>query len=87
MISTTHDLIRILTIDPDEARGGTIRYITPYRVWPFSIPHGGGPIRVHTPVRTPHLPLFFDMVGSAILSQNQAELRLCMMELWSPPCV
>lgn len=83
MFSSTHDVLRLMTLDPDLSRGGTLRYITPQRVWAFTVPHRGGGISSHPPVRTPDLPAFLSEAGSADKISNQAELRLGMMALWA----
>ena len=81
-ISTTHDVVRVITFDPSPNKGGTIRYITPHRTWSFTVAHRGGDITAHPPLGTPHMHHLLLTLGAGHLTDNQAELRLSMMELW-----
>ena len=81
-ISEEHDVVRLVTFDHGADRGGTIRYITPNRVWTFTVPRGGGDVVVHPPVGLPldGLPFLTDLLGGGLHTDNQAELRLTLTQ-------
>ena len=85
VVSTTHDVVRIRTLDAGTHTGGTIRYVTPIRTWAYTIANGTEVLEAHPPVPTPiHLlPKLAVMMGGSNYTKNQMELRLTL--LWAVP--
>ena len=70
-ISVTHDVLRMVTFDPDPARGGLIRYITPQHVWSFTVHHGVRGVQPHPPTPTLTCPECSWQWGAAVLPQTR----------------